>query len=64
MTLIRGGSNEQYLRCEFCVAATHLFEPKRKTWSKGPRMLEPRTDAAAILLSHGSVLVVSGCPTR
>lgn len=58
--MILGGSNEEYMGCEFCVADTFILDIKTKTWSKGPRMLEPRSDATATLLPDESVLVAGG----
>ncbi len=58
--MVLGGSDYTYTGCEKCLAETYLLEPKTKTWSAGPKMLESRADASATLLPDGSVLVAGG----
>lgn len=42
------------------VAATEIYDPVADSWSAGPDLLEPRKDAAALLLADGSVLILGG----
>lgn len=58
--MVLGGSDYQYTGCNKCLADTYLLDPKTKTWTAGPKMLEPRADASATLLPDGSVLVAGG----
>lgn len=59
--LVLGGSNDKYRGClEGCRAETYLLDMKTKTWSKGPSMLEPRSEFAATRLPDGGILVAGG----
>jgi hypothetical protein len=58
--LLVGGSDQKSAGTCPCQSDTWLFEPKTKRWSKGPRMLEGRTDASVTVLPNGDVLVAGG----
>lgn len=58
--MILGGSNDSYRGCSACRAETLVLDLKRRAWRAGPRMLEARSEAAAITLPDGSVLVSGG----
>lgn len=58
--MVLGGSDYVYIGCEKCLADTYILDLKTRTWTVGPKMIEPRTDATATLLPDGSVLVAGG----
>ena len=58
--MVLGGSDYTYTGCATCLADTYFLDPKTKTWTDGPKMIERRADATATLLPDGSVLVAGG----
>lgn len=42
------------------LASTEIYDPVTDSWSAGPDLLAPRTDASAIVLDDGSVLILGG----
>lgn len=63
--MVLGGSDAQYRGCSPCRAETKTLDPKTKTWTAGPSMLEARSEHLATSLPDGSVLVTGGwTPTQ
>jgi N-acetylneuraminic acid mutarotase len=42
------------------LSSTEIFDPTTEKWSKGPSMPSPRTNAQAVTLKSGKVLLVGG----
>ncbi|MGZ5200253.1 MAG: hypothetical protein ACXWC4_10830 [Telluria sp.] len=58
--MLVGGSDQKYDGTCPCQAETWLLDPKARRWSKGPRLIEPRSDASVTVLPNGDVLVAGG----
>lgn len=60
--LLLGGSTDRYLSCrpESCMQDSWLLPEGAITWQPGPKLTQPRADAAAGRLPDGSVLVAGG----
>ncbi len=57
-----GGNTSEYVGCKApdCKNETYVLDTTAKTWSDGPKLIEPRAEASASLLPDGSVLVAGG----
>jgi hypothetical protein len=60
--MVLGGNTSEYVGCKApdCKNETYVLDMNTKTWSDGPKLIEPRAEASASLLPDGSVLVAGG----
>jgi hypothetical protein len=62
--MVLGGNASNSIGTGPFTAETWILNPRSRTWSSGPPMLEARAGATATRLTDGSVLVVGGWTPR
>lgn len=60
--MVLGGNTSKYVGCKApdCKNETYVLDTTAKMWRDGPKLIDPRAEASASLLSDGSVLVAGG----
>lgn len=58
--LAAGGSTSRFMGTAPMTDQTYILDFATKSWHEGPKLKEPRTDAASILLPDGTVMVTGG----
>jgi hypothetical protein len=62
--LVAGGCTVDGCELDSRSATTELYDPSRRRFTPGPRLLRPRVGHAAVRLADGSVLVIGGWTGR